>query len=238
MDHLNAHPEGDVVLSHDMGFRGQGVAQGGIVDTPDGRWYAFMFQDRGASGRMPVLMPMHWEHGRPVLGDHGRVPTEVCNLVTVPGIDIPPISHGDSFENGELSLAWQWNHIPRMSNVRMGYGSLRLTSDTVTDCLTNVPNVLTMRAPQPICQVQVTVNGAEMKPGDAAGLCAFQSQWAFVALSRLDDGYAVEAYVRTADDPENGRLICRIPWHETVARLKVIMDFTDMKDLASLWVER
>lgn len=35
-----------------------GVAQGGIVDMPDGRWYALLFQDYGAVGRMPVLIPM------------------------------------------------------------------------------------------------------------------------------------------------------------------------------------
>ena len=29
-----------------MGYYGQGVAQGGIVDTPDHKWYAVLFQDR------------------------------------------------------------------------------------------------------------------------------------------------------------------------------------------------
>ena len=40
---------------------GQGVAQGGIVDTPDHKWYAVLFQDRGAVGRIPVLVPVKWE---------------------------------------------------------------------------------------------------------------------------------------------------------------------------------
>ncbi len=49
-----------------------GVAQGGIVDTPDGRWYSFLFQDCGAVGRMPVLMPMSWTMDKwPVLGNGG-----------------------------------------------------------------------------------------------------------------------------------------------------------------------
>lgn len=49
-----------------------GVAQGGIVDTPDGRWYAMLFQDYGAVGRMPVLIPMEWRDGWPVLGNEGK----------------------------------------------------------------------------------------------------------------------------------------------------------------------
>lgn len=46
---------GKDVLADDMGYLNQGVAQGGIVDTPDGKWYAVLFQDRGAVGRSRCL---------------------------------------------------------------------------------------------------------------------------------------------------------------------------------------
>lgn len=46
-----------------------GVAQGGIVDTPDGRWYAIVFQDHGALGRIPVLVNVRFEDGWPVFGE-------------------------------------------------------------------------------------------------------------------------------------------------------------------------
>lgn len=50
-----------------------GVAQGGIVDTPDGKWYALLFQDYGAVGRIPVLIPMRWTaDGWPVIGNDGK----------------------------------------------------------------------------------------------------------------------------------------------------------------------
>lgn len=49
-----------------------GVAQGGIVDTPDGHWYALLFQDFSAVGRIPVLIPMTWKDGWPVLGNDGK----------------------------------------------------------------------------------------------------------------------------------------------------------------------
>jgi len=160
MDTLDDTPRGGVILSDDMHFHGQGVAQGGVVDTPDGRWYAFMFQDRGAAGRMPILMPLHWEHGRPVPGDDGLVPEVVCNVTTAPQVQLQPVSHSDDFSRDELSYAWQWNHIPRLDHVQVGQGRLRLTTDTVTDCLTNVPNVLTMRATSPVCVASVNVSGA------------------------------------------------------------------------------
>ncbi|MGN0425822.1 MAG: family 43 glycosylhydrolase [Acetatifactor sp.] len=37
-----------------------GIAQGGIVSTEDGKWYCFIFQDTGAVGRIPMLCPMEW----------------------------------------------------------------------------------------------------------------------------------------------------------------------------------
>ncbi len=51
------------VCSDDMGYHGQGVAQGGIVDTPDGHWYSIMFRDSGAIGRVPVLTPVTFRTG-------------------------------------------------------------------------------------------------------------------------------------------------------------------------------
>ena len=28
------------------------------MDTPDGKWYAMLFQDSGAVGRLPILLPV------------------------------------------------------------------------------------------------------------------------------------------------------------------------------------
>jgi arabinoxylan arabinofuranohydrolase len=46
-----------------------GIAQGGIVETPDGQWWCFLFKDYGSVGRMPVWLPMTWSaDGWPVVG--------------------------------------------------------------------------------------------------------------------------------------------------------------------------
>ncbi|HSH96277.1 MAG TPA: family 43 glycosylhydrolase [Roseimicrobium sp.] len=46
----------------------QGIAQGGLIDTPEGKWYAYLFKDNGAVGRIPYLVPVTWKDGWPVLG--------------------------------------------------------------------------------------------------------------------------------------------------------------------------
>ncbi|MCR4745013.1 MAG: family 43 glycosylhydrolase [Lachnospiraceae bacterium] len=48
-----------------------GVAQGGIIDTEDGEWYAYLFQDHGAVGRTPVLTDCKFVDGWPMLGKNG-----------------------------------------------------------------------------------------------------------------------------------------------------------------------
>lgn len=62
------------------GYTGQvslndsGIAQGGIVDTPSGSWYAMLFRDSGAVGRMPYLVPVSWSGNWPVFGSGGKAP--------------------------------------------------------------------------------------------------------------------------------------------------------------------
>ena len=52
--------EGKVVFCDDGNYSGAGIAQGGIIDTVYGDWYAILFQDHGAVGRTPVLLDVYW----------------------------------------------------------------------------------------------------------------------------------------------------------------------------------
>ena len=54
-----------------LALQDKGVAQGGLIDTPDGR---FVISDNGAVGRIPYLVPVSWEDGWPILGVDGKVP--------------------------------------------------------------------------------------------------------------------------------------------------------------------
>ncbi len=49
-DNINGPWEGKV------GLQDQGVAQGGLIDTPDGRWFSYLFRDAGGVGRIPYLV--------------------------------------------------------------------------------------------------------------------------------------------------------------------------------------
>ena len=70
-DNLHGPYEGRVMLQD------KGVAQGGLIDTQDGNWFAYLFRDFGAVGRIPYLVPVKWEDGWPVLGVDGKVPDDL-----------------------------------------------------------------------------------------------------------------------------------------------------------------
>lgn len=76
-----------------------GIAQGGIVDMPDGSWYAMLFQDYGSVGRIPVLMPVEWDKdGWPVLGNDGKSVDQIMKK-PVQGAEEKGIVLADEFNN-------------------------------------------------------------------------------------------------------------------------------------------
>src|SRR5690606_5514956 len=132
-----------------VGLQDLGVAQGGLIDTPDGRWFAYLFRDYGAVGRIPYLVPVQWEDGWPVLGVDGKVPMEL-DLPANKGL-IPGIVASDDFSrkkgDPDLPLVWQWNHNPDnahwSANGKKGY--LRLTTGRVDNDILLARNMLTQR---------------------------------------------------------------------------------------------
>lgn len=78
-----------------------GVAQGGLVDTADGKWYALLFQDLGAVGRAPVLIPVEWtDDGWPVLGKDGKSVDEILPMPVKVKSAKTDIVTSDEFNNG------------------------------------------------------------------------------------------------------------------------------------------
>lgn len=74
---LNGQWEGRLVFGGEMVdeqgnivMKTNGIGQGGIVETLDGKWWCFLFKDYGSLGRMPVWLPMTWSaDGWPVVGN-------------------------------------------------------------------------------------------------------------------------------------------------------------------------
>ncbi len=258
---------GGEVLDDDRGYCGQGVAQGAMVDTPDGKWYSMLFQDSGAVGRIPILMPMRWERGLtvgrealpgacaerrielpfPVLGDKGRIPEEFPLDSTRPDYVYEPLVQSEDFK-GRLKACWQFNHQPDFSLIDHDVirGIWQVKTDKVCAGLTQAKNTITQRMLYPGCEGEVTVDGSGLKEGDFAGICALQSCYGFIGLTRR--GGKLCLTVRTvepedtsmaplAKEEQREREQAVLPIEGETARLKLEVDFTEMKDTASFYAQ-
>ena len=164
----------------------KGVAQGGIVDTPEGKWFAYLFRDFGSVGRIPYLVPVTWIDGWPFPGKNGHVP-DTLDLPSGRG-PIPGIVISDDFlrRKGEppLPLAWQWNHNPDNSlwSLTERPGFLRLKSSRRDTIFTQARNTLTQRTFGPECSGSTLVDISRMKDGDFAGLALLQKKFGQVGV--------------------------------------------------------
>jgi len=187
-------------------FHDQGIAQGGLIDTPQGKWYAYLFQDHGAVGRAPFLIPVQWVDGWPVLGLDGKAPA----TLDLPAIKtgLPGIVASDEFtrKRGDrpLPLVWQWNHNPDNADWSLTAhpGFLRLTTGRVDTELTQVRNTLTQRTFGPESSATTAVAVSAMKDGDYAGLTAFQKKYGFVGVKRVGDTWSIVMVSAQSNTPE------------------------------------
>jgi beta-xylosidase len=107
----------------------------------------------------------------------------------------------DEFDSDKLALVWQWNHKPLDGcwSLTERPGWLRLTTGQLATGLPDARNTLTQRTFGPKCTSTVLLDGSMLKPGDFAGLSAFQSNRADIGLRRTDTGlelYAVQEGTR------------------------------------------
>lgn len=186
---LTGNYEGKEILNSGLGTYGSGVAQGAIVDTPDGKWYGLMFQDHGAVGRVPVLVPVSWQNDWPMLGVNGKAPV---TLEAPDGYKGTFVAKDDEFDYdaNKLMLEWQWNHNPddKAWSVTERPGFLRLHNEHVVNNIIWARNTLTMRTEGPACSSVIKLDTSGMKTGDYAGLSAFQLNFGNVGVYVADDG--------------------------------------------------
>jgi beta-xylosidase len=173
-----------------VGLEDKGVAQGCLIDTPDGKWYAMLFQDNGSVGRSPWLVPVKWEDGWPVFGIDGEAPTILD--IEDNGQGMANIVASDEFDRqpGEpLPLAWQWNHNPdsRFWSIGARDGYLRLTTGRVDSDVLGARNMLTQRTFGPVCSATAKTDVTQMKDGDYAGMIALQRRYGFVGV-KMENG--------------------------------------------------
>lgn len=236
-DSIEGEFTGRDVLADDLNYCHQGVAQGGIVDTPDGDWYSILFQDRGAVGRSPVLVPVKWEQDFPVFGEGGKVPEVIETRSTRPNHRYEPLFESDDFQyvpdkNGKIPWkdVWEFNHQPDSRYYSVSEGEFRIYSGKVCANLEEAVNTLTQRTRYPRCEAEVSVNGNGMKVGDYAGLSAFLGNFGFVALKKEEDGMYLVMAGKEAEYE-------KIKLDTECVRLKVKLEFEMMKDEAEFFYE-
>ena len=232
--------EGGKFMELDLDDRHAGVAQGGPVQLHDGSWALFLFQDHGAVGRIPVVVPMRWEDGWPVVDE---VPKRPDLPSSHPEHAYAPLYTSDELRNG-WSVLWQWNHEPHTELVCGDADGLHITTDRIARDCTECVNTLTQRCFGPRMSAEVTVDGSALKVGDHAGLCALQGCFSQLGLTRTDEGFALSLMTREdanapyaiapATEPVGERARIAVPG--STVRLRAEFDFT--RDLVQMsWLD-
>ena len=241
---------GKDVLDDDQGFLNAGIAQGGLIDTPEGDWYAMLFQDHGAIGRCPVLVPVIWENDFPIFGYGGKVPLALEVKSTRDNHNYAPLTDSDSFtyktdQAGVVSLknVWQWNHAPdnALWSVADRPGALRITTRETVANVVMARNVLTQRMMGPVSDITVQIDASKLHEGDFAGICALQGCYGWIAMTKRDGKYAIVMVEKQFDSKEGiwgvkggdkspGMEQDIVIVTNSVAEFRVIADFKDGKD--------
>ncbi|UFH55422.1 glycoside hydrolase 43 family protein [Spirosoma sp. KNUC1025] len=219
-----------------IGLQDLGVAQGGLIDTPDGKWYAYLFRDFGGVGRIPYLVPVKWEDGWPVLGETGKVP-QTLNLPAGKGL-IPGLVNSDEFtrKKGDpaLPLVWQWNHNPDNSlwSVTERKGYLRLKTGRTDTSFVMARNTLTQRTIGPECSGATLLDVSNLKEGDFAGLCLLQKNYGLVGVKVANGSRSIVMVSASSGKPVE---VQRVPLGQKTVYLKADCDFRDRADTAQFF---
>ena len=213
-----------------------GVAQGGLIDKPDGTWYSYLFRDYGAVGRIPYLVPVKWVDGWPVLGENGKVPATLnlpANKSLIPGIVSSDEFSGKNNKRA-LPLVWQWNHNPDISlwSLTERKGFLRLKTGRIDTSFLLAKNTLTQRTIGPVCTGSISLDISNMNDGDFAGLSLLQKNYGLVGVRINGNNKIIVMINATGGKPVEA---AQLPLEQKTVHFKAECDFTDKKDVANFF---
>jgi beta-xylosidase len=219
-----------------VGLQDMGVAQGGLIEKPDGNWYAYLFRDFGSVGRIPYLVPVKWVDGWPVLGEGGKVPATLdlpANKSLIPGI-----VNSDEFtrrnKEPKLPLVWQWNHNPdnTLWSVTDRKGFLRLKNGRVDTSFLSARNTLTQRTIGPFCSGSTLIDVSNMNDGDFAGLSLLQRKYGLIGVKNSEGKKSIVMI-----NAESGQAVemDSITLPQNTVYLKIECNFEDKNDIAEFF---
>lgn len=226
-----------------VSLQDDGIAQGGLIDTPEGKWYGFLFKDHGSVGRIPVVVPVKWENDWPVFGIDGKVPDQLNIEAKDEGLS--GIVASDEFDgenspeqyNEETSiltglpLVWQWNHNPDSNHwsLKERPGYLRLTNAELDTSWVDTRNTLTQRTFGPQCTGTILIDTQNMKKGDYGGLGALQGTNGFVGVKKGD---AQKYLVMVKGEPDSETEVESHPLSQDQVYLRIAFNFKNLTDKA------
>ncbi|AXY74615.1 glycoside hydrolase [Paraflavitalea soli] len=214
-----------------LGLQDKGIAQGGLISTPKGEWFAYLFRDYGAVGRIPYWVPVKWEDGWPVIGINGKVP-DTLNLPASKGL-IPGIVASDEFTRKKgapaLPLVWQWNHNPDNAHWSLTAhpGWLQITTGRVDTSLLLTRNMLTQRTFGPTSAGTTAIDVSNMKDGDCAGLALLQKKYGWVGV-KMEGGK--KSLVMVSGATGTAIELGRVSLDQQIVYLKAECDFRERTD--------
>jgi len=179
-----------------------GPHQGGLVETQTGEYWFLHFQDKGVYGRIIHLQPVTWKDGWPVMGidkngDYCGEPVLRYKKPNV-GKTYPvwtPVE-SDEFNSPQLGLQWQWHANPQQVWVFPSvYGYMRMYGQYYPEGFTNlwdIPNLLMQKFPAPEFTATTKLSAVLMNENDKVGLIVMGWDYAYIALVKTKEGYALE----------------------------------------------
>ncbi len=201
-----------IISADDMNYAGAGLHQGGFVELAGGETWFFLFQDRDWVGRVPVLQPVEWVDGWPVIGDPANFGKAVVTArkPALPATALSVPERPDDFNKPGLGLQWQWNHNPDNSRWSLAErpGWLRLRPSHAPDLL-RARNTLTQKIPGPACTATTALDLSAIAEHDFAGLSILNIPYGLIGASVRGD----ELTVLMQDDGEvvESRTLPRVP---------------------------
>ena len=173
-----------------------GPHQGALVDTPDGEWWFFHFQDRSPLGRVLHLQPVKWQaDGFPFIGQDldGNGVGEPVSRWTKPstGKKRKPSKpqSSDRFRSRTLSPQWAWNHNPLDDywSLSRRKGWLALEAQKA-DKLRMARNTLTQKSMGYTGQASVRLDFNQTTIGQRSGLCCIGGTIYAAGVEKCEDG--------------------------------------------------
>lgn len=183
-DKIDGPYTGKDVLCSDLANWNSGTAQGGLVEAPNGNWYSIVFQDHGALGRIPVLVPVKFLDDFPVFGAAGFAPKQI----NVPDLR-PDYQYKPLYSNDFTNPAWQWNHIPNKALVELKSDIFTVKTDKVCKNVVQAANTLTQRTFTEHCAGSIEIDASNINEGDITGLCALEGEYGFIGITKKNGKY-------------------------------------------------